>query len=309
MKRVITALVLVPVVLGLLLAAPHWLFAVAVGVAALLAADEFLLLAKGYGLKPFRITTLLFIAVYFAGIALSFAAKDLQWTSSPFENSDVFINSFLVPAFPLFLMVLAMSAENLRTSFLSAAFSSLAVPYIALTMGRLVYTRHRTAGILWLLIFLALIWSGDILAYYIGRAFGRHPLAPGISPKKTWEGAVASFLGALAVGVLLFEYIDPIANGLVHFMFQIGVLQAPSVLNENVHLQPPALWQILLFAALINIAAQLGDLVESMIKRGADVKDSGALLPGHGGLLDRIDAMLLAAPVLWYYASNVKLTG
>jgi phosphatidate cytidylyltransferase len=304
LKRVLTALVLVPLVLGLLLVAPHWLFAAAIGVVAVLAADEFLLLAKGYGLKPFRKTVLLFIALYFAGIAL----KDYSGKIAGFSDSDVFMFSVVVRVFPLLLLAMAMARENLRTSFLSAAFSYLAIPYIALTLGELVNTRRLPAGIVWLLFFLVLIWSGDILAYYIGRAFGRHPLAPRISPKKTWEGTVASFLGAIGIGFLLFEYIDPITNGLVHFMFQFEILHPRTVLQESVHLQTPALWHILLFSALINIAAQLGDLVESMVKRGADVKDSGSLLPGHGGLLDRIDALLLAAPVLWYYASNVKLT-
>ncbi len=317
MKRVLTALVLVPLVLGLLLVAPHWLFAAAIGVVAVLAADEFLLLAKGYGLKPFRKTTLLFIALYFAGIALQgivqiSGPRDtsalLYLPISGFKDTDVFMFAIVVRVFPLLLLAMAMARENLRTSFLSAAFSYLAIPYIALTLGELVNTRRLPAGIVWLLFFLVLIWSGDILAYYIGRAFGRHPLALRISPKKTWEGTVASFLGAIGIGFLLFEYIDPIVNGVVHFMFQFEILHPRTVLQESVHLQTPALWHILLFSALINIAAQLGDLVESMVKRGADVKDSGSLLPGHGGLLDRIDALLLAAPVLWYYASNVKLT-
>ena len=304
MKRVFTALVLIPVVLALLLCAPHWLFAAATGVVALLAADEFLLLAKGYGVKPFRITTLIFIVLYFAGLIL----KDFHWKIAAYPDSDVFMFSVLVRVFPLLLLIMAMARENLRTSLPSAAFSYLAIPYIAITLGELVNTRRQPAGIIWLLFFLILIWSGDILAYYIGRMLGRHPLAPNISPKKTWEGTAASFAGSVGIGVLLFENIDLIANNLLHVLFQLGVLQPNSVLHEDVHLQTPSLWHMLVFLALINIAAQLGDLVESMMKRGAGVKDSGSLLPGHGGVLDRIDAILLAAPVLWYYASIIKLT-
>jgi len=305
LKRVLTALVLIPLVLALLLCAPHWLFAAAVGIVALLAADEFLLMAKGYGVKPFRITTLVFIVLYFAGLAL----KDFHWKIAAFQDSDVFMFSVLVRVVPLLLLVMAMARENLRTSLPSAAFSYLAIPYIAITLGELVNTRRQPAGIIWLLFFLIVIWSGDILAYYIGRMLGRHPLAPRISPKKTWEGTAASFAGSVGVGLLLFENIDVIANNLLHFLFQLGVLQPSSVLREDVHLQTPPLLQLLGFLALINIAAQLGDLVESMMKRGADIKDSGTLLPGHGGVLDRIDAILLAAPVLWYYASIIKLTG
>lgn len=304
MKRVLTALVLVPLVLALLFCAPYWLFAGAVGLVALLAANEFLLLAKGYGIEPFRKITLLFIALYFAGVAL----KDRPWQVGILGNLDVFAYSVVVRVFPLLLLVLAMARKNLRTAFPGVAASYLAIPYIALTLGALVYTRRFHDGTIWLLYFLLLIWSGDILAYYVGRAFGRHPLAPIISPKKTWEGAVASFAGAVGIGLLLFEYLDPITNGIVHFLIQIEVLHSTNLFEESVKVQVPSLFHILLFSALINIAAQAGDLVESMIKRGADTKDSGSLLPGHGGVLDRIDALLLAAPVVWYYASIIKLT-
>lgn len=306
MKRVLTALVLVPLVLLLLFRAPHWLFAAAVGVVALLAADEFLLLAKGYGVKAFRKTTLVFIALYFAGLAL----MEFPWKIGWYSDTDALMYSVVVRVFPLLFLVMALAQENLRTALLSAAFSYVPIPYIALTLGELVNLRrvtmgtHLPFGIVLLLYFLVLVWSGDVLAYYIGRAFGRHALAPRISPKKTWEGAVASFVGVIGIGVLLFEYIDPIVSGLL----RVGALSASSVLQEGAHLQAPSIFTIITFSALINIAAQLGDLVESMVKRGAGVKDSGSLLPGHGGLLDRIDALLLAAPVLWYYASNVKLT-
>jgi phosphatidate cytidylyltransferase len=305
LKRVLTALVLIPLALMLLLWRWDWPFVAGMGVVALLAADEFLLLAKGYGLKPIRVTTLIFIALYFAGLAL----RDIHWQIPGFANPDGLMFAVLTCVFPLVLLIMAMAWENLRTALPSAAVSYLAVPYIAFTLGALVNTRRQPTGIIWLLFFFIVIWSGDILAYYVGRLVGKHPLAPVISPKKTWEGAVASFVGSIGIGVLLFENVDTIANHLGHILSDIGALKPTSVLSENVSLRAPRLEQILIFLVLVNLAAQLGDLVESMMKRGAEVKDSGSLLPGHGGVLDRIDAILLAAPVVWYYASIVKLTG
>jgi phosphatidate cytidylyltransferase len=127
------------------------------------------------------------------------------------------------------------------------------------------------------------VWSGDIAALYIGRAFGKHKLAPTISPGKTWEGAFASILGSLA------------AAGLVIWIGDVLTARG----NLILHITEP-IWQTLTLAAVLNIAAQLGDLLESAVKRGAGVKDSGTMLPGHGGILDRIDALLVAAPVLWF---------
>ena len=300
MKRILTALVLIPAVLALLLYAPHWVFACVVGLVALLAADEFLLLAKAHGLQPFRKTTLLFIALYFAGLATrDFEGIKGVVAKTGFPDSDVLMYAIVVRIFPLLLLIMAMARENLRTSLPGAGASYLAVPYIGLTLGQLVTVHHTRFGIVWLLVFLAVIWSGDILAYYVGRAIGRHPLAPRISPKKTWEGAVASLVGAVGAGVLFSQSLTPIVNLLI----QMGIYTSTSLMPETVHREGPPILSVIVFSVLINVAAQLGDLVESMIKRGADVKDSGSLLPGHGGILDRIDAMLLAAPVLWYYAT------
>ncbi|WP_433969425.1 phosphatidate cytidylyltransferase [Tunturiibacter gelidiferens] len=127
------------------------------------------------------------------------------------------------------------------------------------------------------------VWAGDIAALYIGRAFGKRKLAPRLSPGKTWAGSIASIVGSMIAGGIVIAIADTLsANG-----------------STLLHISEP-LWQSLLLAAILNIAAQLGDLLESAIKRGAGVKDSGTMLPGHGGILDRIDALLLAAPVLWY---------
>jgi phosphatidate cytidylyltransferase len=115
----------------------------------------------------------------------------------------------------------------------------------------------------------------------VGRSFGRHKLAPQISPKKSWEGSAASVVGSLLIAALLV--------GLARWSEGTAALPYPG---------PLVRW--LGLAVLLNVFAQVGDLVESAIKRGAGVKDSGAMLPGHGGILDRIDALLLAAPALWY---------
>jgi phosphatidate cytidylyltransferase len=114
-------------------------------------------------------------------------------------------------------------------------------------------------------------WTGDTVAYFVGRAIGKHPSAPILSPKKTWEGAVGGFVGSLLVGVAFSKW--------------TGI----------------AMGQTLAMAAVGNVAGQVGDLLESAYKRSAGVKDSGTLLPGHGGILDRIDALILAIPVVCYY--------
>jgi phosphatidate cytidylyltransferase len=119
---------------------------------------------------------------------------------------------------------------------------------------------------------------------YAGRVFGRAKLAPNLSPNKTWAGAIGSVVGAVAVtGILL---------GLSSYLAQWN--------SVRLSYADAVWWYWLVLAVVVNVAAQVGDLAESALKRSAGVKDSGTLLPGHGGILDRIDALLLAAPVLWY---------
>jgi phosphatidate cytidylyltransferase len=127
------------------------------------------------------------------------------------------------------------------------------------------------------------VWAGDIAALYVGRAWGRHKLAPTLSPNKTWEGAIGSVLGSLVV-----------AGGLLALSAQLANW---NIVRLSFHGE---IWYWLVLAVIVNGAAQVGDLAESALKRSVGVKDSGAILPGHGGILDRIDALLLAAPVMWY---------
>jgi phosphatidate cytidylyltransferase len=159
---------------------------------------------------------------------------------------------------------------------------------------------HALAGDLpvWLLLVLVPTWAADVAAYVAGSTIGSRKLAPRISPGKTWEGTAASLIASIVVGTLVLVYIHKI------LAFFAAIHFAPSVAGKVPDVYVNDVWHVVLASASINVAAQLGDLVESMLKRGANLKDSGVLLPGHGGMLDRIDALLFAAPVLWYYAGT-----
>jgi len=203
---------------------------------------------------------------------------------------------FVFALFPVFL-TLTMRNEDSRSGFPSAAASLGALAYISLPMTCLIGLRLLPGGYSWLfLMYLFLtVWSGDIFAFYVGRAIGKHKLAPRISPNKTWEGAVAAVVGAAVIGLIWIHSAPSLSTRLARLS------PGTPLSAQEVKVLFPTVTMIVL-TIVVNIAAQLGDLVESMIKRGAGAKDSGTLLPGHGGILDRIDALLFAAPVVWYYA-------
>lgn len=292
LKRIATAIVLIPVVLVLILRAPIWALALVAGIVALLTIEEFLKLTEPYGVRPMRVLTHIFAAIFFLLLAFNVGNE------KPLLSTAVFVYSvgFAAAIAPFIFLARAMRDEPLSGGYPAAAASVFAFTYIALPMGMLVQLRQQWAGAFYLLYLLLVVWAGDIFAYFVGKSMGRHLMAPRISPKKTWEGAAASVLASVAVGWLLFYYSLPISSALL----RVGLIERRDGLFG---LERPALGPIILLTIVLNVAAQLGDLVESLIKRGAGVKDSGAILPGHGGMLDRIDALLFAAPVLWYYAA------
>jgi len=156
-----------------------------------------------------------------------------------------------------------------RTVLEQAARQIQGICYIPLSLSLLVLLRSAADGIVWIFLLCAIIFSGDTAALYAGTLWGRHRLSPAISPGKTIEGSVAGLAAGLAVG--------SVAKAL--FLPEWG-------------------WSAsLLFSLAVGVAGQVGDLFESTLKRASNVKDSGGLLPGHGGVLDRIDALLFAAPV------------
>ncbi len=291
MKRVATAVILIPLVLLLVLRAPLPLLAAVVAVVALIGTRELLQLATHYGVQPFRLPTYIFAVLLFVAVALLGLQTPLLAT-----GMMIYAVGFSAVIAPFVFLIVGMARQELRTAFPAAAVSVLAFGYLALPLALLVQVRQLWAGAFLLLYLLVVVWIGDIAAFYTGRLIGRHKLAPRISPGKTWEGAVGSFIAAVVVGWLIFGH----AFGISLKLSEFGLIERA---QGYFALQPPAMWTTVLLSAGINVAAQLGDLVESLMKRGAGVKDSGALLPGHGGMLDRIDALLLAGPVLWYYAA------
>ena len=280
MKRVLTAVVLIPIVLLVLFRASLWVFTAFVGIIALLAAWEYLGIIAGYSIKPFRRLALATLVLLFGETAFFSAGfgRGLE-AFFPFPLDIGVISAFV-------FLALGMRRADLREGALAAVMSYFVYPYIGLALFSLV--AMRTLGWIFVLFVLLVVWVGDTCAYYVGRTMGKHLLAPRISPKKTWEGTIASLIGSVAAGAAVVQYAPAITAGLA----RVSLLAGPDLRS----IEPQALTAAWI-AALVNIAGQLGDLVESMLKRGANVKDSGTLLPGHGGILDRIDALLFAAPV------------
>jgi len=291
LKRILTAVILIPIVLGLVLRAPVPVLTLVAALVALLATQELLKLTEAYGISPFHWPIYIFVGLFFLFLAVNPG-------NTPLLSTAIFAGSvgFVAAIAPFFFLLIGMRRTELRSAFPAAMTSAFAFFYVALPLGFLVQIREQLSGAFLLLYLLLLVWAGDIFAYFVGRSLGRHLMSPRISPRKTWEGALASLLASLGVGMLLYQHALPISSALLnaHLIERKDGLFA---------LQKAPLWPTLLLSAAINIAAQLGDLVESLLKRGAGVKDSGTILPGHGGMLDRIDALLFAAPVLWYYAT------
>ncbi len=175
----------------------------------------------------------------------------------------------------LFLFIQALrSPDSFDRRVDRAGKQLLGFLYIALFLAQFILMRKLPSGPIWILFTLVAVFSGDTAAFYVGRGFGRKKLAPAISPGKTVEGGCGAVAGS-AAGALLFK-------GL--FFSQLPFLHA------------------LILGLGVGVFGQLGDLWESVLKRSAQVKDSGTLIPGHGGLLDRIDSVLFAGPFVYYYA-------
>jgi phosphatidate cytidylyltransferase len=312
-KRVLTAVILIPLVILALFRAPLWLFTLLVLGVALLAAREYFDIAEKTGYRPFHVIGYLFLACEFGFVVFmsAYMERHLEVKALGILLGFGLAAVFLFPlAAPFLLLVGGMKRVPLSGILPDAGITFLLYPYIGGTLVCLPLLRFFPNGATFLLFTMLLVWCGDIAAYYVGRAIGRHKLAPSISPGKTWEGSTASVVGAMIVGILLLRFIDPVMNALrgAHLLVQSSPRSSVLGASSGGHLAVAPIWLVALFAICVNVAAQLGDLVESALKRGAGMKDSGTLLPGHGGVLDRIDALLFALPVglLFYVFGMAK---
>ena len=267
MKRILTAAFLILVVVLLIFRGQPWMLTLASALIAELAAYEYMRLANTGGAQ-IPVWWMLF------GTAVVFL-----FTLPNFHNEAELP---ALSALALFLLAWTGFREPLDRVLPDAARGLFGLVYVAYPLTLIPMIWNRDDGKPLLLFLMVCVWAGDIAALYVGRRWGRHKLTR-LSPNKTWEGTFASVGGSLLAGLAV---------------VLAGNLLSTYESNTILHIVEPV-WQSAVLAVIINVAAQLGDLLESAIKRGAGVKDSGTILPGHGGVLDRIDALLVAAPVLW----------
>jgi len=268
MKRILTAIVALPILLFAVWSSSPYYFVILTTIAVLLALGEFYSLATKARCKPQILTGLCGSLVVVASFV--------------FEEPLLTVGALIAVALVTLISAVFRPAE-LKESLVSVSATAFGVIYVALLASCVVGVRmisdsrfatpvsHLSSKALTM--FFAIVMLTDTGAYYTGRTIGRHKLAPRISPGKTIEGAIGGFvMGAVAgyLSKLTFFPEIPIAHCLV-------------------------------LGAVIGIVGQIGDLAESLLKRASDVKDSGRLLPGHGGMLDRIDSILFSAPVLYFY--------
>jgi len=290
LTRIATAVVLIPIVLLLVLKAPAHLLVLVCAAVALLAIAEFLKLTTHYAVQPLSQLTYAYVALFFVFVIVATSSR----TPLVETTSTIYGITLAAALAPFIFLTAAMRRPDLSTGYPAAAASVFAFAYIAVPMALLVEIRRQPAGAIWVIYTLLAVWAGDIFAYFVGKSLGRHRMSPEVSPKKTWEGAIASVAASMIIGTLWMQHAPAISAALL----RLNLIERRDGIFG---LEQPQLWPILLLSAAVNIAAQLGDLVESLIKRGAGVKDSGSILPGHGGMLDRIDAMLFAVPVVWAF--------
>lgn len=265
-QRVLSAAILIPILLIAIWFNNPWFSVLVVG-AALLGLVEFYALVDQAGLKPLTFFGMLWTLFFIlnAHYAHSYGSE-----TTPQLVNLALVTSAVILSF-LCILFLRYSREKV---FISWAWSLAGVFYMGLLLSYwiLLMNSRDWAGRDWVLLALFSTFAVDTVAYFAGRAWGRHKLAPAISPGKTWEGAIGGMVGAIATAIALAMILS----------IDIGY------------------GKVIVIGLSIGIFAQLGDLVESKLKRSMGVKEAGKLIPGHGGILDRLDSIVFTGVVVYY---------
>ncbi len=263
-RRWLTALILIPVLLLVLFKGGRLGFVLLLLLVNGLAQWEFLGMFQPESDGVRRIKTI----ILGSWLLISFCTtQPATYLCNPFGPLSVLV--FCLFILFLFYLLSYGHIPNLEQDLMVQVLGLL---YLPLLLGHFIWLRYMPQGEQWVLWLLAVIFAGDTAAFYSGKAWGQKKLFPQVSPGKTWVGAVGGVAACLAVGILLGRWLLP----------EMKVLGLA--------------W----LALILAVVGLLGDLFESMLKRQAQIKDAGQLLPGHGGMLDRLDSLLFAAPALVY---------
>ncbi|MFC2034002.1 phosphatidate cytidylyltransferase [Chloroflexota bacterium] len=268
-KRVLTAALGIPIITAIVWFGEPW-FTLLIVIWGLMAVFEFYRLVENSTASPLT---------YFG----------LAWTLLFILSRNSNLQAAIEPHFDISLLtpILLISAVILSISwFLSRphkekvlnswAWTMTGIFYVGWLFSYLVAMRGLENGRNWVFFALFVTFASDTMAFFIGKTWGKIPLAPQISPKKTWEGAIGGIIGAILISMFF-------------------LLPTPIGLNFN-------WWHAIILGLLVSIFGQIGDLAESLFKRNMGVKDSSKLIPGHGGVLDRMDSIVFAVVVVYFYA-------
>ena len=262
-NRWITALILVPIILWVLIKGSTLLLATVVSIVAIFAMGEYLRIMFQNDARPLSNT--IKIISYAASVTLIISTCLGSW------EIEFLILSLNLMALSIF--VLSEFADN-QEVFHVIAKQVLGIVYIPVSLSLLIFMKGLDQGTFWIIWLLIVVFSNDTGAFYGGKFFGKNKLSPNISPNKTIEGSIGGIITSLIVGFIF---------SVIFFRdFSLSFFMIPA-------------------SFMLAVAGQIGDLFESAMKRASNIKDSGSILPGHGGMLDRIDGLLLAIPVLYAY--------
>jgi len=268
-ERIITSLWYVPLLVIVIWFGRQLGFTILIVVFGILAALEFYRMVATSKAVPFTYFGLIWTAFFIVS-----RNSELLSLVKPYFNPDL-LTPLLLTLVVILSLIGLLARRQKEGAFTSWAWTIAGIFYIGWLLSHLVALRGLDNGRNWVFFVLFTTWASDTAAFVIGKKLGRHKLAPNISPGKTWEGAVGGVLGAISASTLFFTPTP----------FQL----------------PFIYWQAIALSVSVSILGQVGDLVESLFKRNMGVKDSGKLMPGHGGILDRIDSIIFGSIVVFYY--------